>query len=182
VTRRIKNRFLNNSGAAYLYVMVLAAAVLLMSAAAGMASRQNLYDAQTQQFNTKAYYLAREASEIGVSALLTQKVSGEDELKSDFLTQLTPNLSGPVTLYDKDNHALGTAVIKLCKENDKADGSGDDWAVLYITIKLNDYRTPLFQTAGETPKDEFEYYFESKVLCENTDKKSFDVLNEDKAK
>lgn len=174
MTRVIKNRFLNNSGAAYLYVMVLAAVVLLMSAAAGMASRQNLFDAQTQQFNTKAYYLAREASEIGISALMTQKVSGKNELRSDYLTQFTTT-TGALTLSDKDNHVLGTAVLEL---REKEDSTHDKWAVLYITIKLNDYRVPLFQTAGETPKDKFEYYFESKVLCTNTDKKSFDVLSE----
>lgn len=171
----------SEKGAAYLYALFLAVVILFILGAAGMGSRQNLYDAQTQQLNNKAYYLAREAAEIGISAMLTQKVSGKDELSENFLSALTPNPSPPITLYNADGEELGTATLKLTKENDKPDGSGDDWAVIYITIRMDDYRIPLHGTSGETPKSTFEYYFMAKVLCKNTNKRSFDVITEDKA-
>lgn len=174
-----KKMLKNSKGFTFIFVMILAVVVLALLATLGVASRHNLYDAQTQQLNTKAYYLAREASEIAIAALLTQKVSGTDKLNSDYYNQLQPKLSPQMPLYNEANEEIGTSRFKLVEERD---ASGDTWAVIYITIKIDDYRISLQNTGAQTPKDKFEFYFKVKVLCENTNNKVYDVLTEDGAK
>ena len=122
-----------------MFTLMAIAIVLVSCTLLGLYFNYNLNDAARQQLNSKAYYLAKGCSDIGVAALCADNNKLLDEVKNNTAADpLVPLRESTIVHEDyKNGGELGTSVMKLTRE---VDADSRVWAVLNITTTMPDTR------------------------------------------
>lgn len=178
----LKKILKNKSGSILVFVLFLFASIMVIISSLLAMSNQNYNGVVTQQLNARAYYLTLETSDIVVAALLKKpEESGGLPLINKYCNQFLDDkkpITGSISYDD-----MGESKLKLIYEEDSELSTETEkiyWAVVYITTIIPDYRVSVKFEPEENPT--YELYYELRVLVDNTNIRTFSIINEDKTK
>lgn len=167
----------DNRGSILVFVLFLFASVMVAITSLLVLSRQNYNGVVTQQLNARAYYVTMESADIAVAALLKEDDSGWrllDEILAKTGTDRYSYVKTGILNY-ADSDSLSK--IKLIVEKDP--DLNEDWAVIYITTVVPDYRVNVGDIYDPGKTYTYEMYYEMKVLLSDPSVRAFDVVTSD---
>lgn len=169
----------DNRGSILVFVLFLFVSVMVAITSLLVLARQNYNGVVTQQLNTRAYYITMESADVSVAALLQEDSYGSsllDELiaKTDTARYAYVN-TGTINYSDSGS----TSKIKLIVQKDN--DLNEDWAIIYITTVIPDYRVNVGDSYDPDKTYTYKMYYEMKVLLSDPSVRAFDVLTSDMA-
>jgi hypothetical protein len=176
----LKNILKNNDGSILVFVLFLFASIMVIISSLLALSNQNYNGVITQQLNARAYYLTLETSDIVIASLLKKPEEGGgvpliNKYCDQYLDDKEP-ITDSISFDD-----LGESKVKLIFEEDSELSTETEkiyWAVVYITTKIPDYRVSVKFKPEENPT--YELYYELRILVQNTNIRTFNIINEDR--